>query len=196
MVISSRQATNKHRTESTVIIASREWYYHSTLMTSSNGSIVHVTGLVRGIHPSPVDSPHNASDAELWWFLWSAPEQTIEQTIERPVIWNGIALITATLRWQLLNLSPLNAAYMCQWIGSAITENNAGLLSIRPLGTNFSEIRFVIHFHSRKCIWNYRLPKTATILSRGRWVKHTSQLKYREVPHWILYDGRLGFSRL
>ena len=27
------------------------------------------------------------SDAELWCFLWSAPEQTYEQTIETPVIW-------------------------------------------------------------------------------------------------------------
>ena len=34
-----------------------------------------------------------ASDAELWSLLWSAPEQTVEQTIETPVIWNAIALI-------------------------------------------------------------------------------------------------------
>ena len=27
-----------------------------------------------------------ASDAELWYFLWSAPEQTIAQAIEKPVI--------------------------------------------------------------------------------------------------------------
>ena len=25
------------------------------------------------------------SDAGLWWFLWSAPEQTVKQTIETPV---------------------------------------------------------------------------------------------------------------
>ena len=30
-----------------------------------------------------------ASDAELWCFLWSAPEQTAEQTIETPVIWDA-----------------------------------------------------------------------------------------------------------
>ena len=29
---------------------------------------------VRGIHRSPVNSPHKASDAELWCFLWSASE--------------------------------------------------------------------------------------------------------------------------
>ena len=29
---------------------------------------------VTGIHRSPVDSPQKVSDAELWYFLWSAPE--------------------------------------------------------------------------------------------------------------------------
>ena len=33
---------------------------------------------VRGIHRSPVNSPHEGSDAELWCFLWSAPEWTFE----------------------------------------------------------------------------------------------------------------------
>ena len=31
-----------------------------------------------------------ASDAELWCFLWSAPEQTVEQTIDTPVIWDAM----------------------------------------------------------------------------------------------------------
>ena len=31
-----------------------------------------------------------ASDAELWCFLWSAPEQTARQTLETPVIWDAI----------------------------------------------------------------------------------------------------------
>ena len=38
-----------------------------------------------------------ASDAELWCFLWSAPEQTVEQTIESIVIWSAIALIMTSL---------------------------------------------------------------------------------------------------
>ena len=33
---------------------------------------------VRGIHRSPVNSLTKASDAELWCFLWSAPEQTVK----------------------------------------------------------------------------------------------------------------------
>ena len=38
-----------------------------------------------------------ASDAELWYFLCSAPEQTVSQTIERPVIWGAITRIMASL---------------------------------------------------------------------------------------------------
>ena len=38
--------------------------------------------LCEGIHRSPVDSPDKGSDAELLCFLWSAPEQTDEQTME------------------------------------------------------------------------------------------------------------------
>ena len=32
-----------------------------------------------------------ASDAELWCFIWCTPEQTIEHTVETPVIWDAIA---------------------------------------------------------------------------------------------------------
>ena len=53
------------------------------MKTSSNGNIFRVTGLFRGIHRSPVDTLAKAIDAELWCFLWSAPEQTVEQTMIR-----------------------------------------------------------------------------------------------------------------
>ena len=38
-----------------------------------------------------------ANDAELWCFLWSASEQTVEQTPETSVIWDAIALIMTSL---------------------------------------------------------------------------------------------------
>ena len=38
-----------------------------------------------------------ASDEELWCFLWHVPEQTVEQTIETPVIWDAIVLIMTSL---------------------------------------------------------------------------------------------------
>ena len=37
------------------------------------------------------------SDAELWCFLWSAPEQTVEQTIKTSVTWDAIALAMTSL---------------------------------------------------------------------------------------------------
>ena len=39
-----------------------------------------------------------ASNAELWCFLWSAPEWTIEQTIVRPVIWSAVASIMTVMK--------------------------------------------------------------------------------------------------
>ena len=38
-----------------------------------------------------------ASDAERWCFLWSASEQTVEQTIEKLAIWDVIDLITCLM---------------------------------------------------------------------------------------------------
>ena len=48
------------------------------------------------IEISSVTSPFpltKACDRELCCFLWSAPEQMVEQTIKIPVIWDAIALI-------------------------------------------------------------------------------------------------------
>ena len=36
-------------------------------------------------------------DAELYYFLWSVPEQTAERTIVTPVIWDAITLIMTSL---------------------------------------------------------------------------------------------------
>ena len=66
----------------------------SHMLMLSNGNIFRVTGPLWG-----ESAGHRwitltkASDAELGYFLWSAPEQTDEQTIEAPVIWNAIAFI-------------------------------------------------------------------------------------------------------
>ena len=49
---------------------------------------------------SPVTSEFSAqrtSDTELWYFLWSAPEQTDEYTIEMPVIRDAIMFIMMLL---------------------------------------------------------------------------------------------------
>ena len=68
------------------------------MMTSSNGNIFRVTGPLLGEFTGHRWIPlTKASDAELWWFLLSAPEQTAEQTVETPVIWEAIALIMTSL---------------------------------------------------------------------------------------------------
>ena len=60
------------------------------IVASSNGSIFRVTGPLWG-----ESTGHRwirltkASDTELWCFLWFVPEQTAEQTIEMPVIWDA-----------------------------------------------------------------------------------------------------------
>ena len=69
-----------------------------TMMTSSNENIFRVTGPLWGESTGHRWIPlTKASEAELWCFLWSAPEQTVEQTIETPVNWDAIALIMTSL---------------------------------------------------------------------------------------------------
>ena len=49
------------------------------ILTSPNGNIFHVTGLLCGEFTGDRWIPHTkACDAELWRFLWSAPEWTVE----------------------------------------------------------------------------------------------------------------------
>ena len=51
------------------------------MMTSSNGNIFRVTGLLWGesIGHRWIPLTMASSDAEIWCFLWSSPEQTGEQ---------------------------------------------------------------------------------------------------------------------
>ena len=59
-----------------------------------------------------------ASDAELWCFLWSVPEQKVEKTFGTPVIWNTIEFIITSLQWIALNWhSPYsNTRYSATWL--------------------------------------------------------------------------------
>ena len=70
-------------------------------MTSSNGNILRVTGPLWGESTGHRMIPlTRAIDAELWYFLWSAHEQTVEQTMETPVIWDGMyAHYGVTVMW-------------------------------------------------------------------------------------------------
>ena len=67
----------KYHTKSSVeyITNSLAWALIAYMMTSSNGNVFRVTGHLCGEFTGPRWIPHTkASDAELWCFLWSAPE--------------------------------------------------------------------------------------------------------------------------
>ena len=57
---------------------------------------------VRGIHQSPLNSPHKGQWRVALYFLWSAHWRTVEQTIVRLVIWYAIPPI-----WCLCNVRKL-----------------------------------------------------------------------------------------
>ena len=64
------------------------------MMTSSNGNTFRVTGPLCGEFTGHRWIPFTkASDVELWCILSSAPEQTLEQTIERLMIWEAIVTV-------------------------------------------------------------------------------------------------------
>ena len=50
-----------------------------------------------------------ASNAELWYCLWSAPEQTVEQTIKMLVIWEATTLIMTSFSY------PVRAILKILW---------------------------------------------------------------------------------
>ena len=68
------------------------------MMTSSNRNIFGGPGPLYGEFTGHRwISLTQAGDAELWYLLWSATEPTIEYTIEKPVIWDAVVLIMASL---------------------------------------------------------------------------------------------------
>ena len=68
------------------------------IMTSPNGNIFRVTAyLYREFDGRRWIPFTKASDAELWCFRLSRPEQTAEKTIETPVIWDANELFITSL---------------------------------------------------------------------------------------------------
>ena len=66
--------------------------------TSSNGNIFHVFGSLWGESTCHRSIPlTKASNAELWCFLCSAPEQAVEQPVDTLLIWDATALIMTSL---------------------------------------------------------------------------------------------------
>ena len=63
------------------------------MITALNGSIFRGTGPSWG-----GGFPHKGHWRRALIFYWSAPEQTVEQTMETPLIWDAIALIVTSLQ--------------------------------------------------------------------------------------------------
>ena len=79
------------------------WWHHHVFVGSSPWRRLPMKtrstllALREGIHRSRWIPLTKASDAEIWCFLWSAPEQTAKQTIETLVIWDATVLIIKSL---------------------------------------------------------------------------------------------------
>ena len=79
------------------------WWQHSTYWWHHMETLSALWTLCGGNHRSPVNSGHRwiplrkASDAELLCYLWCAPEQIPEQTIEMLVILDAMAHIMMSL---------------------------------------------------------------------------------------------------
>ena len=124
-----RQASSSPVTTRAVIPTTSPflWWRSCNMMTSSNGNIFRVTGPLCGESTGHRWIPRTkASDAELWCFLWSASEKTVEWTIVRRVIWDAIAPIITSLWWHcsvrnIYELQPWNE--LCsRWVERLATR--------------------------------------------------------------------------
>ena len=63
-----------------------------------------------------------ASDAELWYFLWSVPKPKSEQRMKTPVIWDAIYSL-----WRHCNEIDL------KWMPQHLIDDKSTLVEVRPL---------------------------------------------------------------
>ena len=116
-------------------------------MTSSNGNVFRVTGLLCGEFTAHCTK---ASDAELWCFLWSASEPTVEKTMETPVIWDTIALIMTSL-WLVASWCHEATSYYLTQAGPISPRSN--LLKLHP--DSFDIILWTIHISQSNITWRH-----------------------------------------
>ena len=79
--------------------------FSKDMVTSSNGNIFRVTGPLWGESNGHQGIPlTKASNAERWCFLWCAPQQTAEETIEMLVISDAMAIIITSVTVMYLDV--------------------------------------------------------------------------------------------
>ena len=91
------QANNKMRTKAPYHWPFERGFHKSIVDSPYKWSVLLNWPVVKGMHRSRWIPLTKASDAELWCFLRSLPQQTVEQTIETLVIWDAMALIMISL---------------------------------------------------------------------------------------------------
>ena len=107
--------------------------------------------------------PHTkASDAELWCFLWSAPEQTIKTTIVTPIIWDAVMLIMTP--WHEVNVISGGTAFRLA-------------LNLPGIRNSYSEI--VVLFWNRNARQNYR-----TLVKQACSIHRAFQAGLRKIDIW------------
>ena len=103
-----------------------------------------------------------ANKSELWCFSNCKPEQACEQVVEFLVIWYAITHWgRVTHIWISYLTSIVSDKRLSPGQRQAIICNNAGILLIGPLGTNFSEILIKIHI--------FLFKKMHLKMSSGKW---------------------------
>ena len=144
------------------------------MMTSSNWNIFLVTvSLCREFTGHWWILLIKASDAELWYFLSSVAEFTIEETNVRLVIWDDIAPIMTSLQWLIhgVNKSHL-VAFCCDLV---------------PVSLRY----FSIGIHIR---WKFRFAITLILTKRSlqNFAHVTTALYYRGMRIDSQGDGALS----
>ena len=104
----------------------KEWIWYDTdhVSTVKGKHLPHYSPFVREITDDRRILLTKASDAELWYFLWSSPEQTVEHTNEMPVIWDTIAPMITSI-WGQLNAKHKKVFDLTKY--KTLSNHNNGL---------------------------------------------------------------------
>ena len=141
---------------------------------------------VRGIHQPPGLPLTKASDAELWCFFGSEPEQTVKQTIETPVIWDIMAPIMTSLWCKAASISGLSRWNM--GVRSTFSPGTKQLgIKVKLSAGSGTEIWFALIMLPNTIIWNQELLQVRKHLLfstfRRVFLLRLLQLNYSSVRH-------------
>ena len=116
----------------------------------------HYWPFVRGIHRSPVNSSQTPVTRG-FDCLWYAPKQTVEKTIEMPVIWDPTALIVTSLLWPWNHISVMASQITSNSLFRLITRKTSKLRnsgrSFRQRANNEESVSMSWRHHAMVLCW-------------------------------------------